>query len=39
VRPPMGFVHDSNGKLVFNPDQQVQKSVRLLFETGPMHGN
>jgi DNA invertase Pin-like site-specific DNA recombinase len=33
VRPPMGFVHDSNGKLVFNPDQQVQKSVRLLFET------
>jgi DNA invertase Pin-like site-specific DNA recombinase len=33
VRPPMGFVYNSDGKLVMNPDQQVQQSVRLLFET------
>jgi Recombinase len=33
VRPPMGFVYDPEGKLVLDPDQQVQKSVRMLFET------
>lgn len=32
VRPPMGFVY-TNGKLILDPDQQVQQSVRLLFET------
>jgi DNA invertase Pin-like site-specific DNA recombinase len=32
VRPPMGFVY-SNGSLILDPDQQVQQSVRLLFET------
>src|SRR5947209_6010874 len=32
VRPPMGFVY-SNGNLILDPDQQVQQSVRLLFET------
>ena len=33
VRPPMGFVYNTDGKLVVDPDQQVQQSVRLLFET------
>jgi len=32
VRPPMGFVY-TDGKLILDPDQQVQQSVRLLFET------
>lgn len=33
VRPPMGFVYTAEGRLVIDPDQQVQQSVRLLFET------
>ena len=33
VRPPMGFVYNADGKLVVDPDRQVQQSVRLLFET------
>jgi DNA invertase Pin-like site-specific DNA recombinase len=33
VRPPMGFVYNPEGKLVMDPDQQVQQAVRLLFET------
>lgn len=32
VKPPMGFAHDSSGRIVFDPDQQVQRAVRLLFE-------
>ena len=33
VRPAMGFVYSADGKLVMDPDQQVQQSVRVLFET------
>jgi len=33
VRPPIGFVYSADGKLVKDPDQQVQQSVRVLFET------
>jgi DNA invertase Pin-like site-specific DNA recombinase len=33
VRPPMGLVYGADGKLILDPDQQVQQSVRLLFET------
>src|ERR1700681_260009 len=33
VRPAMGFVYNADAKLVMDPDQQVQQSVRLLFET------
>jgi DNA invertase Pin-like site-specific DNA recombinase len=33
IRPPLGFVYDDNGRIVFDPDQQVQRAVRLLFET------
>ena len=30
---PIGFVYDSEGKVVLDPDKQVQQSVRLLFQT------
>jgi DNA invertase Pin-like site-specific DNA recombinase len=33
IRPAMGFVYNADGKLVIDPDQQVQQSVRVLFET------
>jgi DNA invertase Pin-like site-specific DNA recombinase len=33
VRPAMGFVYNADAKLVLDPDQQVQQSVRALFET------
>ena len=31
-RPPTGLVYDPAGQLVFDPDQQVQQIVRLVFE-------
>jgi hypothetical protein len=30
---PIGFVHDDHGRVVLDPDQQVQQSVRLVFHT------
>ena len=33
MKPPLGFVYDDSGQMVFDPDQQVQRAVRLLFET------
>src|SRR5258707_11640043 len=33
VRPPIGFVYDSEGHLVLDPDQQIQQALRMLFET------
>ncbi len=33
IRPPMGFIYTAEGKIEIDPDQQVQQSVRLLFET------
>lgn len=33
LRLPAGFVHDSAGRVVLDPDKQVQESVRLLFAT------
>ena len=33
VPPPIGLVYDSKGTVVLDPDQQVQESVRLVFET------
>jgi len=32
-RLPVGLVYDATGQVVFDPDTQVQESVRLLFET------
>jgi DNA invertase Pin-like site-specific DNA recombinase len=33
VRPPIGFVSAPEGRLVIDPDQQIQQAVRLLFDT------
>lgn len=33
IKPPLGFEYDANGRIVLDPDQQVQRAVRLLFET------
>jgi hypothetical protein len=33
VRLPVGFVYDGEGRVVLDPDAQVQESVRLLFDT------
>jgi DNA invertase Pin-like site-specific DNA recombinase len=32
-RLPIGFVYDAQGRVVLDPDNQVQESVRLLFQT------
>ena len=33
IRPPLGFVVDPAGKLMLDPDEQVQSAVRLVFGT------
>ena len=33
VRPPMGFVYTAEGKLILDPDQQIQHTLRMVFET------
>src|SRR5438067_6666976 len=33
MKPPIGFVYDSSGRVIFDPDQQVQQAVGVLFET------
>ena len=33
LRPPMGFVYDGRQRLVLDPDEQIQRAVRLVFET------
>jgi DNA invertase Pin-like site-specific DNA recombinase len=33
IRPPIGYIFDSNQRLAMDPDQQIQGAVRLLFET------
>lgn len=33
MRPPVGLVYTGEGRLTLDPDQQVQQSLRLLFET------
>ncbi len=33
VRPPIGFAYDPVGRLVLDPDQQIQRTIRLLFTT------
>ena len=32
MKPPIGFIYDPAGRLVFDPDEQIQHAVRLLFE-------
>src|SRR5580658_10948408 len=33
MRPPIGYAYDANARMVFDPDQQIQQAVRLVFET------
>lgn len=33
MNPPLGLVYDDRGKLILDPDQQVQDAVSLVFET------
>ncbi|HEX5208735.1 MAG TPA: recombinase family protein [Steroidobacteraceae bacterium] len=33
MAPPIGLVYDPTGKIVLDPDQQIQASVRLIFDT------
>jgi DNA invertase Pin-like site-specific DNA recombinase len=37
--PPTGYVWDDAEKLVFDPDEQVQRAVRLIFERFRLDGN
>ena len=31
IRPPIGFAYDPLGRMVFDPDQQIQRTLRMLF--------
>jgi DNA invertase Pin-like site-specific DNA recombinase len=33
IRCPIGFVYDAEGRVVKDPDQQIQQAVRMLFDT------
>ncbi len=33
IRPPIGLIYNADGKLVLDPDKQVQGALRLLFDT------
>src|SRR5437867_9344414 len=33
IRPPLGLAYNAEGQCILDPDQQVQESLRLLFET------
>lgn len=33
IRPPIGYLHDGEGRLVLDPDEQIQTAVHLLFDT------
>ena len=32
-RPPIGFAYDACGRLLLDPDQQIQRTIRMLFDT------
>jgi len=33
MRPPIGFAYDAVGRLILDPDQQIQRTIRMLFDT------
>jgi DNA invertase Pin-like site-specific DNA recombinase len=33
IRPPIGYVYDGQQQMVLDPDEQIQRTVRLVFET------
>jgi DNA invertase Pin-like site-specific DNA recombinase len=32
LRPPIGFAYDALGRVVLDPDQQIQQTIRMLFD-------
>ena len=36
---PVGLIHDAAGKVILDPDAEVQQSVRLLFQTFRRQGS
>jgi len=39
MRPPIGFIYDPSQRLVLDPDEQIQRTIRLLFETFQKSGS
>src|SRR3989338_8603919 len=39
LRPPIGFIYDVAKRFVFDPDEQIQSTVRLVFETFRKEGS
>jgi DNA invertase Pin-like site-specific DNA recombinase len=33
IQPPIGFAYDAASRLIFDPDQQIQRTIRMLFDT------
>jgi DNA invertase Pin-like site-specific DNA recombinase len=33
LRPPIGYIYNTHQQMVFDPDEQVQRAIRLVFET------
>ena len=33
LRPPIGYIYDGQQRMVLDPDEQIQRTVRLVFET------
>lgn len=33
MRPPIGLAYDALGRLILDPDQQIQRTIRMLFDT------
>lgn len=39
MRPPIGFAYDPLGRLILDPDQQIQRTIRMLFDTFERSGS
>lgn len=39
MRPPIGFAYDALGHLILDPDQQIQRTIRMLFDTFQRSGS
>jgi DNA invertase Pin-like site-specific DNA recombinase len=39
MRPPIGFAYDALGRLILDPDQQIQRTIRMLFDAFQRSGS
>jgi len=39
MRPPIGCAYDALGRLILDPDQQIQRTIRMLFDTFQQTGS